>query len=110
MIHSEENNGFDIGKDLRAVEFTLQFLTVLFIAFFVAIFLGIIIFNNKEDPTTKPPQTELDDKCPANTFEPIKLTGSFNSIKTDSVKTDKLNFPMWCPLVEDKPRGWGLKK
>jgi hypothetical protein len=48
--------------------------------------------------------------CNSNTFHPIKLTGAIGSIKTDSVTTDKLNFPMWCNLLEDKPRGWGMKR
>lgn len=103
MIHSEENNGFDIKETLNEIKIGFLLLLCGFI-------IGVIANNNKSHPTTKPPLTELNDKCPANTFEPIKLTGSFNSIKTDSVKTDKLNFPMWCPLIEDKPRGWGLKK
>ena len=62
-----------------------------------------------EQPT-KPNLTQIQDKCPSNTFEPIKLTGAIGSVTTDSVTTDKLNFPMWCPLIEDKPRNWGTKK
>lgn len=106
MIHSEENNGFDIALPIKLIANGLG-LTVLCIVFGVIIF---FIIRNDNPPTTKPPQTELSDKCPANVFKRVKLTGSFNSIKTDSVKTDKLNFPSYCPLVEDKPKNYGTKK
>ena len=62
------------------------------------------------EPTIKPQQIELENKCPSNTIETTKLTGSIGSVQIDSVTTDKRNFPLWCPLIEDKPRGWGLKK
>ena len=58
----------------------------------------------------KPTLTELPNKCPSNTIETTKLTGAIGSVQTDSVTTDKRKFPSWCPLIEDKPRGWGLKK
>ena len=62
------------------------------------------------EQATKPNLTQIQDKCPSNTFEPIKLTGAIGSVQIDSVTTDKRNFPMWCPLIEDKPKNWGAKK
>jgi len=57
----------------------------------------------------KPNTTQLND-CRPNTIKVQPLCGSIGSIKIKSIETDKLNFSMWCPLIEDKPRGWGLKK
>jgi len=62
------------------------------------------------EPVIKPNLTELDNKCPSNTIETTKLTGAIGSVQIDSVTTDKRNFPMWCPLIEDKPKNWGTKK
>ena len=106
MIHSEENEGFDIGDLIAFVVDSFALGVLLFL-------IGCFIFGYnpiKEQPTAKPQLTELDNKCPSNTIETTKLTGSIGSVQIDSVTTDKLNFPMWCPLIEDKPRGWGLKK
>jgi hypothetical protein len=47
--------------------------------------------------------------CSSNVFLPIKLTGAIGSIKTDSVTTDKLNFPMYSDLLNGKPNNWGEK-
>ena len=78
----------------------------------ICIGLACIVFVNINgfSQNTKPHATQTQDKCPSNTFDPIKLTGAIGSVKTKSIETDKLNFPMWCPLIEDKPKGWGLKK
>jgi len=104
MIHSEENEGFDY-EDLCIFIAKGVIIGCLVIIVFILYMSGATTY-----PTIKPPQTELDDKCPANTFEPIKLTGSIGSVQIDRVGVDKLNFPMYCPLLEDKTRGWGLRK
>lgn len=58
----------------------------------------------------QPTKPNAPNKCPSNVFLPIKLTGAIGSIKTDSVTTDKLNFPMYSDLLNGKPRGWGMKR
>jgi hypothetical protein len=62
-----------------------------------------------KQPTPIPQLTEIQDSCNSNVFHPIKLTGAIGSIKTDSVRTDKINFPMYSDLLNGKPNNWGKK-
>lgn len=82
------------------------------IAIGLAIVIVFLICLSQQSDFNSRPKREFNTTthCNDNNLTVEPLCGSFGSVKTDSVKTDKLNFPMWCPLIEDKPRGWGLKK
>lgn len=106
MIHTEENEGFDIGEFFHALidAFCHGVLAVL-VSYFL---LGINPLEENE-PTTKPNLPQLND-CRPNTIKVQPLCGSIGSVKIKSIETDKLNFPMYSDLLEGKPKNWGTKK